>query len=267
MKSTGKYSSVKETLDQQLHQLKNTDFIPQDPISVPHTFSQKQDIEIVGLFAAVFAWGLRKTIINKSFQLANLMDNAPYDFILHHQEKDLSRFSTFVHRTFNSDDTLHFIRFLQFWYRQNESLETAFSQFITPQSPHIEAALCGFYDLFFSLPHLPRTRRHISTPAKKASCKRLCMYLRWMVRTDAEGIDFGLWKRISPAQLVCPLDVHVFRVAQDLQLLPLSARNNWEAALVLTEHLRTFAPADPVKYDLALFSLGVQRKKQPFVIP
>lgn len=247
-------------------------FITRDPISIPHRFTKLQDIEIAGLFAAVFAWGNRTTIIRKSLELLERMDNAPHHFILHHQPSDLTRLTGFVHRTFNDTDLLYFIELLHQHYSgkirpgnkpqkmEDISLETAFSHWMDPHDTDTYKALTGFHDYFFSLPYAPdRTKKHIPTPIRNSSCKRLNMYLRWMVRQDDAGVDFGLWRSIRPSQLVCPLDVHVSRVARKLGML-LRPQSDWAAAIELTEQLRTLNRKDPVRYDFALFSLGVEEK-------
>lgn len=232
-------------------------FIEQDPISVPHRFRQKQDIEIAGFYAAILAWGQRKTIIANANRLMALMDDAPHDFILHHKEKDLERMLSFVHRTFNATDLLYSIAFFRQYYAANESLEQAFSRFLTPGSTDIGPGIAGFHDLFFNLPDAPsRTRKHIPTPLRGSTCKRLCMYLRWMVRRDEQGVDFGIWQQITPAQLLCPLDVHVERIARRLGLLHRKPRD-WQAVLELTAQLRSVDPIDPVRYDFALFGMGL----------
>ena len=235
-------------------------FITADPICIPHSFSKKQDIEIAGFFAAIFAWGNRITIINKSRELMQRMDNAPYDFCLQHTQSDLEKLLTFKHRTFNSTDLLYFISFFNMHYQKEHSLETAFSKWMSKEDVNTENALNGFYQYFFSLEFVPkRTMKHIACPLKKAGCKRLNMYLRWMVRNDRKGVDFGLWRNISPAQLVIPLDVHVARVARHFKLLQRGPAD-WMAAVELTESLKLMDPEDPVKYDFALFALGVLEK-------
>ncbi len=253
---------LEDFLNKKVDEYNQPFFINADPISIPHTFSKKQDIEIAGFFAAIFAWGNRTTIINKSKELLCLMDNAPYDFCLHHSNNDLKKLLSFKHRTFNPTDVLYFIEFFKMHYSKNQSLEIAFTRDFGKQNENIENALNGFYNYFFSLEDVPkRTLKHIASPAKKATCKRLCMYLRWMVRQDKNGVDFGIWKNISPAQLVIPLDVHVARVARYFNLIQ---RNNtdWQTAKELTNTLRAFDTKDPVKYDFALFSLGVLEKFQ-----
>lgn len=253
-------SQIKDFLDEKVIQYNQPGFITLDPISIPHRFSKKQDIEISGFFAAILAWGQRKTIINKCLELFSLMDNAPYDFLLHHQEEDLKSLLNFKHRTFNEVDTLYFIYFLSWYYRQFDSLEDAFLIGQTGMRDSMESILTRFHEYFFSLPDAPsRTKKHIATPARKAACKRINMYLRWMVRDDAKGVDFGLWKKIHPSQLICPCDLHVDRVARKLGLIT-RKQTDWQTALELTDRLREFDPEDPVKYDFALFGLGVEEK-------
>lgn len=253
-------SQVKDFLDEKVIQYNQPGFITLDPISIPHRFSKKQDIEISGFFAAILAWGKRKTIINKCLELFSLMDNAPHDFLLHHQEEDLKSLLNFKHRTFNEVDTFYFIHFLSWYYRQFDSLEDAFLIGQTGMRDSMESILTRFHEYFFSLPDAPsRTKKHIATPARKAACKRINMYLRWMVRDDAKGVDFGLWKKIHPSQLICPCDLHVDRVARKLGLIT-RKQTDWQTALELTDRLREFDPEDPVKYDFALFGLGVEEK-------
>jgi len=235
-------------------------FIAVDPISIPHQFKKKQDIEISGFFASIFAWGNRTTIINKSKELMELMQNAPHDFCLHHTSSDLKNLLSFKHRTFNPTDLLYFISFLKYHYQKNATLETAFTRGMNKGDADIENGLNGFYDYFFSLEEFPaRTRKHIASPHKKASCKRLNMYLRWMVRKDDHGVDFGIWKNISPSQLIIPLDLHVARVARHFKLLKRN-QTDWRAATELTATFKSLDKNDPAKYDFALFGLGVLEK-------
>lgn len=249
---------VAELLNAKVAQYNRPSFIANDPISIPHLFSQKQDIEIMGFWAAMLAWGQRKTIINKCQELIQLMDGAPYDFIKNHTKSDLKPFLKFKHRTFNDTDTLYFLHFFQNYYQTHDSLEVAFMAGLCPESLNVEAGLKGFHNQFFDSEAAPnRTRKHVATPARGSSCKRLNMFLRWMVRHDSTGVDFGLWQRISPAQLVCPCDVHVDRVARRLGLIQ-RPQTNWQTALELTEILKILDPTDPVKYDFALFGLGVE---------
>lgn len=251
-------SDIEKLLNEKYELFNRPNFIANDPISIPHCFSNKQDIEISGLFAATLAWGQRKTIINNCTRLMEWMDNAPHQFLLHHKESDLKRFLEFKHRTFNATDLLYFIEFLSWYYSKYQSLEDAFV--VTEDSETVEPGLVSFHDLFFSLPDYPkRTIKHISTPARKSACKRINMYLRWMVRDDKRGVDFGIWKKIKPSQLICPCDVHVERVARKLKLIQ-RKQVDWQTALELTANLRKFDPNDPVKYDFALFGLGVEEK-------
>ncbi|MBX2945246.1 MAG: TIGR02757 family protein [Cyclobacteriaceae bacterium] len=250
-------SELKSFLDQKVLEYNQPGFIGHDPVSIPHLFSKKQDIEIAGFFAATLAWGQRITIINNCRKLLAWMDNDPHQFILHHSDKDLKPFTAFRHRTFNPTDALYFIEFLTWFYSRHTTLEDAFQ--VEPTEASVEKGLVNFHNLFFSLPEFPpRTKKHVATPERKSACKRLTMYLRWMVREDNNGVDFGLWKRIKPSQLVCPLDVHVERVARKLKLIK-RKQTNWLTALELTENLRKLDADDPVKYDFALFGLGLEK--------
>lgn len=252
------WQSLKEFLDEKAEQFNKPDFIELDPISIPHEYKKKQDIEVAGLIAAVFAWGQRVTIINKTKDFLGRMDNSPHEFLLHHTIRDLKRFKSFKHRTFNDTDMLYFIEFLSQFYSKHESLEEAFN--VSPEDQNVEKGLVNFHNTFFSLNSWQeRTKRHIATPERKSACKRINMYLRWMVRNDKKGVDFGIWKNISPSQLVCPCDLHVENVARKLKLLERPILD-WQAALELTGNLKKFDPSDPVKYDFALFGLGVVEK-------
>ncbi len=246
-----------EILESSVDRYNRPSFIESDPISIPHRFEKLADREIMGFWVAMLAWGQRKTIINKAVELIRLMDGAPYDFVVNHREDDLKPFLHFKHRTFQATDTLYFLQFLQWYYRKHDSLEDAFARFLSPEATDVGPALQGFHELFFSLEAAPqRTRKHIATPARKSSCKRLNMFLRWMVRQDDRGVDFGDWTRIKPNQLLMPLDVHVDRVARQLGLLERKQRD-WRAVLELTDRVRAFDAQDPVKYDFALFGIGV----------
>jgi uncharacterized protein (TIGR02757 family) len=245
-----------EFFNRKVDEYNQPSFIKNDPISVPHLFSKKQDKEIAGFFASIFAWGNRTIIINKSKELMQLMDMAPHQFITQHEESDVKKLLHFKHRTFNDTDLLYFIHFLQHHYSNNKSLENAFSQW----GENVEQMLIGFHHYFFSLEDFPpRTQKHIATPYKNSTCKRLCMFLRWMVRNDNKGVDFGIWKKITPAALICPIDVHVARVAKRFNLLD-RKQVDWMAAKELTAYLKTLDANDPVKYDFALFGLGVMEK-------
>jgi uncharacterized protein (TIGR02757 family) len=275
--------NIQAFLDSKVSQYNQPGFIKDDPISIPHTFTKQQDIEIMGLWAAVLAWGQRVTIINKCKELITLMDGAPYDFIMNHEDIDLKKLLQFKHRTFNDIDTLYFISFFRFHYTNHQSLEAAFIPTETPIHPFvilsdserfykrdksasvtkaepIEKYLNHFRSYFFSLPDFPhRTKKHISSPSQKSTCKRLNMFLRWMVRKDDFGVDFGIWNHIKPSELIIPCDLHVDRVARKLNLI-IRKQTDWQTAIELTERLREFDPIDPVKYDFALFGLGIEEK-------
>ena len=252
--------ALKIFLEKKVDEYNQPSFIPSDPIMIPHRFSKKEDIEIAGFFAAVFAWGNRTTIINKATELMHFMDDDPFQFITNHSNEDLKKLLSFKHRTFNTTDLLYFIHFLKHHYQKSNSLETAFSKWMKPNDVTTEKGLTGFHQYFFSLPDAPqRTKKHIATPQRGSHCKRLNMYLRWMVRKDKKGVDFGIWKSIKPSQLVIPIDVHVARVSKRLHLLNDKVLN-WKSAVTLTERLKELDPNDPVKYDFALFNLGVADK-------
>jgi uncharacterized protein (TIGR02757 family) len=251
---------LKDFLDSKVRQYNTPAFIKDDPVCIPHVFSRKQDIEIAGLFAAIFAWGNRTIIIKKAKELLQRMDNVPYDFIVHHTDNDLKKLLGFKHRTFNDTDLLYFVHFLHYHYSANQSLESAFTTGMNENDETIENGLDHFFRYFFSLEDAPaRTKKHIASPEKKSTCKRLNMFLRWMARSDRNGVDFGIWKKISPAQLICPIDVHVARVARKFNLVD-RKQIDWTAGLDLTRNLRLLDSADPVKYDFALFGLGVVEK-------
>jgi uncharacterized protein (TIGR02757 family) len=249
---------LKPQLDALVEKYNQASFIPADPISIPHRFNKPQDIEISALFSALLAWGQRTTILNNLNKLMALMDHAPYEFIVQHQPKDRKRFLGFVHRTFNDTDLLYFIEFLQHHFQKSQSLETLFVQGIKNKDAHVGNGLVHFHNSFFSLPHLPRTEKHVATPDRKSACKRINLFLRWMVRQDDKNVDFGIWRKISPAQLLCPLDVHVHRTALHLGLIK-RTQADWATTLELTEALRVLDPNDPVKYDLALFGMSIEQ--------
>jgi uncharacterized protein (TIGR02757 family) len=256
--------SIINILNSKVEQYNHIDFIENDPISIPHKFSKKQDIEIAAFFAATLAWGNRKSIITSCKKLMQIMDNSPYEFVMniHSNPNWQKQIQSFVHRTFNDIDLEHFINFLHYHYiiKQEQSLETAFSKWLQPNDIDTENALNGFYDYFFSENIFDnfqeRTKKHIAAPSKKSACKRLNMFLRWMVRKDKRGVDFGFWKQIKPSQLIMPLDVHVINVANHLGLMN-NSKANWQTAVELTNSLKQLDADDPVKYDYALFSLGV----------
>jgi uncharacterized protein (TIGR02757 family) len=249
-------NKLKKFLDAKVEEYNQPAFIKGDPISVPHLFTKKQDIEIAGFFAAIFAWGNRTTIIQKSKELMERMNMSPHEFCLNNDYSRLKQLSGFKHRTFSETDLLYFIEFFRVHYSNYESLESAFLRWMNSSDSNTGSALNGFYQYFFSLDHVPaRTRKHIASPEKKSACKRLNMFLRWMVRNDNKGVDFGIWNGIAPSQLVCPIDLHVARVAKRFNMLK-RPTTDWMSAIELTEYLRSLDKDDPVKYDFALFTLG-----------
>lgn len=247
-------SELKEFLDTKAALYEARSFLDEDPIQIPHRFSEKKDIEIIGLLTATIAWGNRKSIVKSANRLCELLDHAPAQFVLEHEESDLKQLDDFVHRTFQAEDLKLFLRGLQAHYRKEESLESAFYH---PQG--IAAGIEQFRSQMFALPHAQRSEKHISSPAKNSAAKRLNMYLRWMVRPNTRGVDFGLWQQIAPADLFCPLDVHSGRVARKLGILKRQA-NDWRAGEELRQALLQMDPKDPIKYDFALFGLGVFEK-------
>jgi len=255
-----KKKELKALLDQKYLEYNRSSFIKSDPISIPHQFTKKQDIEISGFWTAILSWGQRVTIINKANQLMELMDHAPHDFILNHKEKDREPFLDFKHRTFNSIDTLYFLEWLQQFYQKNKSLEEAFVIKQDLDNFNMQSALENFHQEFFSLADFPtRTKKHISNPGKNSSAKRLNMFLRWMVRKDNKGVDFGIWDKIPSSALHIPLDVHVHRVALQLKLTS-RKQSDWKTVVEITNNLKKLDPIDPGKYDYALFGIGVLGK-------
>ena len=254
MKQNLTKQELKDFLDAKAHQYNQPKFIESDPIQVPHLFQSKEDIEIAGFLTATIAWGNRKSIINNANKLMHLLDNAPYDFIINHIDSDLERFLPFVHRTFNGQDCIQFIKSLQHIYRNHKGLEYIFVKYAEAQS--LQASIHHFKRYFFEIDHLHRTQKHISDPLKNSAAKRINMFLRWMVRNDSAGVDFGIWNSLSPSQLSCPLDVHSGNVARKLGLLK-RTQNDAKAVMELDTNLRILDTNDPVKYDFALFGLGV----------
>ena len=248
---------LKEFLDEKVVLYNSPSFIDTDPIQIPHLFKKKEDIEIIAFLVATIAWGNRKSIINNGHRLVELMGNAPYDFIMNHTEEDLDPLSHFVHRTFNGEDLSYFIQALQHLYKHKGGLETVISSHAKEHS--LQHALSLFKKDFFELPHQQRTEKHVSDPLKNSAAKRLNMFLRWMVRPDNTQVDFGIWKSLKPSQLSCPLDVHSGNVARKLGLLK-RKQNDGKALTELDTALRKLDPLDPVKYDFALFGLGVFEK-------
>jgi uncharacterized protein (TIGR02757 family) len=248
-------TNLKFFLDEKVAQYNSRAFIESDPVSVPHLFSRKEDIEIAAFFAATLAWGQRKVAISNARRLMLMMDDTPHDFVMNFTDSDLKPFRQFVHRTFNGTDCEYFLWALKNIYQNHVDLENTFcagQEAVTD----VATALVNFRNVFFALDHPQRTEKHVANVSKNATAKRLNMFLRWMVRHDEHGVDFGIWKHISPAQLICPLDVHSGRVARKLALLPAGA-DNFAAALSLTKRLRELDADDPVRYDFALFGLGI----------
>ncbi len=247
-------------LDQKANIYNRPDFIESDPISIPHRYSRKEDIEISGFLSAIISWGNRTTILNNARRLMMLMDDQPYLFIRDAGERDLAMFRNFVHRTFNESDLLFFIDSLRNIYHTLGDLESAFADGLKGGEKDVFNAIMHFRSVFLSVMHLPRSEKHLANPSKGSTAKRINMFLRWMVREDNNGVDFGIWQRILPSQLCCPLDVHSGRVARELGLLT-REQNDWKAVVELTENLRAFDPNDPVRYDFALFGSGVNNKR------
>ncbi len=247
---------IRDFLNEKVRLYNRPSFIENDPVCIPHLFTKKQDIEIAGLFAATFAWGRREQIIKSATTLMQLMDMAPHDYVLNAKEHELSRLNTFVHRTFNTEDARYFVRSLRRMYKLNGGLEGTFTRGMQQGNHTVADAIEHFRSFFFYGRYPRRTLKHVSNPAAGSSCKRLNMFLRWMVRKDNNGVDFGLWRKIDPSQLYCPLDVHSGRVARTLGILHRST-DDWKAVEELTHTLLLLDPNDPIKYDFALFGLGV----------
>ena len=248
---------LKEFLDAKVIQYNNPTFIESDPIQIPHQFSLKEDIEISAFLTATISWGNRKMIIKNGQKMMRLLGDSPYDFILNHKEHHLEKFDGFVHRTFNEIDLKQFIQSLKFIYLKYNGLESIFSKYAEKDS--LQVAIHKFKTIFFEIEHPSRTKKHVSDPLKGSAAKRINMFLRWMVRNDDTGVDFGIWKTLSPAALSCPLDVHSGTIARKLGLLN-RKQNDAKALAELDTNLRRLDPTDPVKYDFALFGLGVFEK-------
>ncbi len=248
---------LKQFLDYKSDEFNRPEFISSDPVQIPHRFSKKEDIEISGFLTATIAWGQRKSIIKNSLELVQMMDEAPFDFVMNHDDKDLINLQKFVHRTFNSTDLICFIHSLRHLYTSHQGMENIFQQHAENHS--LQRAIHHFKQVFFELPHPARTEKHVSDPLSGSAAKRINMFLRWMVRRDNKGVDLGIWKTLSPSQLSCPLDIHSGRVARKLGLIT-RTQNDARALLELDENLRRLDAEDPVKYDFALFGLGVFEK-------
>ena len=250
-------NALEEFLDEKVHQYNTLDFIETDPIQIPHKFSEKEDIEIAGFLIATIAWGNRKSIIANGKKLVNIMGHSPFDFVSNYSKEHKKYTQGFVHRTFNEEDLHCFFLALQHCYTNHNGLEAIFKKNATEES--LQPAIHQFKKTFFEILHLPRTQKHVSDPHKNSAAKRINMFLRWMVRQDNTGVDFGIWKSISPSILSCPLDVHSGGIARKLGLLH-RKQNDAKALLELDTTLRKMDPVDPVKYDFALFGLGAFEK-------
>jgi len=248
---------LKDFLDAKVEQYNTPDFIKSDPIQIPHLFSKKEDIEIAGFLAATISWGNRKSIINNCHKMMALLDNSPYDFVKNHEDSDLEKLKTFVHRTFNGIDFITFIKGLQHIYNNHNGLEAVFAKHA--QMDSLQTSIHHFKHTFFEIEHLKRTQKHISDPLKNSAAKRINMFLRWVVRPNTTNVDIGIWNSLTPAQLSCPLDVHTGNVARKLELIK-RKQNDGKALAELDASLRQLDPNDPVKYDFALFGLGVFEK-------
>ncbi|NJB35533.1 TIGR02757 family protein [Croceivirga sp. JEA036] len=246
-------TELKSFLDEKAAFYENPEFLETDPIQIPHTFTRKEDIEISGFLTATIAWGNRKSIINNAQKMMRFLDQAPYDFVMNHKDKDLLALQSFVHRTFNGDDFSFFIKGLHHIYKEYGGLENVFKSHQSKTS--LQPAISQLKLLFFEPEHLSRTQKHVSDPAKGSAAKRINMFLRWMIRPNTKGVDFGLWD-ISTAKLSCPLDVHSGNVARKLKLLK-RKQNDAKALQELDTSLQKLDPIDPVKYDFSLFGLGV----------
>ena len=249
-----KFDELKEFLDEKVNQYNTLEFIDTDPVQIPHRFQTKEDIEIAGFLAATIAWGNRKMIINNANKMMDIMGNSPYDFVMSFTDEDLNKVDGFVHRTFNADDFKYFIKSLNHIYTTHNGLEEIFAKNQTEDS--MQDAISKFKSIFFEVDPLERTRKHISDPLNNSAAKRINMWLRWMVRKDANGVDLGIWNSIPTSKLSCPLDVHSGNVARKLGILT-RKQNDAKALKELDTKLREMDMNDPVKYDFALFGLGV----------
>ncbi len=247
-------TQLKRLLDQRVDLYNRPSFIGFDPISIPHRYSKKEDIEIAGFLAATIAWGNRLSILRSADRMMAIMGNSPYDFVINHSDSDLKCIDGCIHRTYFAEDFIYFIEALKYLYLEKGGMEAIFARHQTEDS--LQPAIHEFGKVFFELPHNARTRRHLSDPDKGSAAKRINMFLRWMVRRDDRDVDFGLWQSISPSVLSCPLDVHSGNVARKLGLLK-RKQSDAKAVAELDTRLRELDPADPVKYDYALFGLGV----------
>ncbi|WP_295667448.1 TIGR02757 family protein [uncultured Mucilaginibacter sp.] len=247
-------TDIKAFLDEKVLEYNNPAFVEFDPISVPHRYSLKEDIEIAGFLAATISWGSRPQIVRAGHKIMDIMGDSPFDFVMSHSQRQMERFDGFVYRTFNSDDLKYFIGGLRHIYKKHGGIEQLFIQYATDVS--LQPAIHHFRNHFFEPKHMNRTEKHISDPFKGSAAKKINMYLRWLIRNDKRGVDLGIWKSLRPSQLSCPLDVHSGGIARKLGLL--NRKQNDQIALAeLDANLRTLDASDPVKYDFALFGLGI----------
>lgn len=251
------FNELKAFLDEKAELYNHPNFIESDPIQIPHSYSLQEDIEISGFLASVIAWGNRKMIITNAQKKMQLMGNSPYDFVMSHKEKDLEPLQAFVHRTFNGQDFVGFIKSLQHIYLNHGGLEAVFAK--NQEEDSMQKSISEFKKIFFEINHLTRTEKHLPDPVGGSAAKRINMYLRWMCRQDNKGVDLGIWKSIAPSKLSCPLDIHSGNVARKLNLLT-RKQNDAKALFELDTNLRKLDTTDPVKYDFALFGLGVFEK-------
>lgn len=250
------FIELKEYLDFKANQYEHPSFLESDPLKLVHLFTKKEDCEIIGFLVATIAWGNRKSIISSAERLIEIMKNEPYHFVMNY--RNIKQLKNFVHRTFNHQDLDFFIRSLQNIYAKHKGLESAFTT--NQDYPEIKSRILNFRNLFLEISHEQRSKKHISNPLQNSACKRINMFLRWMVRSNNRGVDLGIWTSISTAELLLPLDVHTSRNARMLGLLS-RKQDDWNALEELMEKLRKMDPTDPVKYDFALFGIGVNEKK------
>ena len=256
-----KSEDLRKFLDEKVLEYNNPRFIELDPIQIPHQYREKEDIEISGFLTATISWGNRVSILKSGKRMMKIMGNSPYDFVINHADEQLEKVDGFVHRTFNAIDFVYFIKALQHIYTRGNGLECIFTTFQTETS--LQPAIHHLKKQFFSVPHLTRALKHLPDPLKGSAAKRMNMFLRWMIRQDNAGVDFGIWKGISPSKLSCPLDVHTGSIARKLGLLK-RKQDDAKAVAELDSVLRSFDPADPIKYDFALFGLGINEKSPKF---
>jgi len=251
----GLSKELKDLLEHKFNLYNTKNFISDDPVSIPHNYSQKEDIEIISFLISIISWGNRKSIIKSGNNLREILGSSPIDFIMRFKERDLKKID-FVHRTFNKFDLIYFLKSLKNIYQNHDGLENVFSKNLNDEFMYNN--ISNFRKIFFSLNHEKRTEKHISNPKKNSACKRINMFLRWMVRNDGV-VDFGIWKKIKPSMLSCPLDVHTANIGRKLNLIS-RKQNDLKTVLELDQKLRLFDKNDPVKYDYALFGMGVYEK-------